>query len=102
GFCFYDFNILARDDFNYVSCPSGKLFNYLAAGVPVIGSDVLGLQPVREKGCGVLLPDPTPHAIAEAIAMIEADRDGYRARCLAASVDFDFRAHLDRFFAVVG
>lgn len=101
GFCSYDFNIIAKDDFNYVSCPSGKLFNYLAAGVPVIGSDVLGLRPVREKNCGVLLAHPTAHAIADAIATIEADHAGFRQRCFAASAEFDFRAHLDRFFATI-
>ena len=99
GFCFYDFSILHRDDFNYVSCPSGTLFNYLAAGVPVIGSDVLGLQVVREKQCGVLLADAAPNAIVDALRTIDADREGFRARCLAASVELDFRAHFDRFFA---
>lgn len=101
GFCFYDFSVIARDDFNYVSCPSGKLFNYLAAGVPVIGSDVLGLQVVREKRCGVLLTEPAPRTIAEAIAAIEADREGYRRRCLTAGAEYDFRKHFDRFFETV-
>ncbi|MEA2489349.1 MAG: hypothetical protein QOH21_1141 [Acidobacteriota bacterium] len=97
GFCFYDADVVARD-FNYASCPSGKLFNYLAAGMLVIGSDVLGLQVVREKQCGVLLSEPSPRSIAEAIAVIEQDREGYRQRCLAAGAALDFRTHFDRFW----
>jgi glycosyltransferase involved in cell wall biosynthesis len=101
GFCFYDFDILARNDFNYVSCPSGKLYNYLAAGVPVIGSDILGLRPVRENDCGVLLTKPTPKAIADAVQALAADQEGYRSRCLSAATQFDFRAHFDQFFSAV-
>ncbi|HYR42234.1 MAG TPA: hypothetical protein VER98_04370 [Terriglobia bacterium] len=97
GFCFYDFNIIARNDFNYVSCPSGKLYSYLAAGVPVIGSDILGLRVVRERNCGFLLQEPTSQAIAEVVRMIEADQSGFRQRCLEAANDFDFKRHFDDF-----
>jgi glycosyltransferase involved in cell wall biosynthesis len=97
GFCFYDFNLIRAGDFNYTSCPSGKLFNYLAAGVPVIGSDILGLKVVRERQCGVLLADPTAAAIADAVRVIESGAEGYRRRCLDASAAFDFRTHFERF-----
>jgi glycosyltransferase involved in cell wall biosynthesis len=97
GFCFYDFRIIAANDFNYISCPSGKLYSYLAAGIPIIGIDILGLQVVRERNCGRLLQQPIPEAIAAAVLEIEADRAGYRQRCFEAAGDFDFKKHFDRF-----
>jgi glycosyltransferase involved in cell wall biosynthesis len=101
GFCLYDFDLISKADFNYLSCPSGKLFHYLAAGVPIIGSDILGLRLVREKQCGVLLKELTPQRIAEAVRAIERDRPGFAQRCLEASVELDFRVHFDRFMANV-
>ena len=101
GFCFYDFTRLSSDDFNYVSCPSGKLFHYMAAGIPVIGADIVGLQVVRQRNCGVLLREVSAASIAEAVTAIEADREGYRRRAMEAAADFDFRRHFDRFFTSV-
>jgi glycosyltransferase involved in cell wall biosynthesis len=101
GFCLYDFDLISRADFNYVSCPSGKLFHYLAAGVPIIGSDILGLQLVREKQCGVLLNELTPQQIADAVRVIERDRQGFAKRCLETSAELDFREHFNRFMAMV-
>jgi glycosyltransferase involved in cell wall biosynthesis len=101
GFCFYDFNIIARNDFNYVSCPSGKLYSYLAAGIPVIGSDILGLQVVHEKDCGLLLKEPNPEAIAGAVRKIEQDLLAYQKRCRAAATQFDFRDHFSRFYETI-
>jgi glycosyltransferase involved in cell wall biosynthesis len=98
GFCFYDFDIIASNDFNYLSCPSGKLYSYLAAGIPIIGSDILGLQVVRERNCGLLLKEPSPVAIDRAVRQIGVDREGYRQRCLETADHFDFRKHFNRFF----
>ena len=45
GFCFYDLKCTDETTrFNFISVPSGKLFNYYAAGVPVVGSNILGLK----------------------------------------------------------
>ena len=34
GFCLYNMKIIGENDFNYISIPSGKLFNYYAVGLP--------------------------------------------------------------------
>ena len=43
GITGYDLE-LAQQDFNYLSSPAGKLFNYYAAGLPVLGINILGLK----------------------------------------------------------
>jgi glycosyltransferase involved in cell wall biosynthesis len=69
-----------------------KLFEAMAAGAPVVASDLPGMAPiVRETGCGVLC-DPTDVAsIAAAIRTIldapPAERQAYRDRALAAAQD---------------
>ena len=63
GFCFYNFELKWINNFNYRSAPSGKMFKYFAAGVPVIGQNILGLQPVKEFDCGVLIEDLEPATI---------------------------------------
>jgi glycosyltransferase involved in cell wall biosynthesis len=91
GFCLYDFERLSPKDFNYVSSPSGKLFNYYAAGVPIIGTDVLGLRSVKEFRAGVLLSEHTPEAIGQAYEEISQNFEFYRKNCLEAARHFDFR-----------
>jgi len=67
-----------------------KLFEAMAAGVPVVASDLPGMAGiVRETGCGVLCDPTSPAAIASAIRSIleapEAERRAYRDRALAAA-----------------
>jgi glycosyltransferase involved in cell wall biosynthesis len=69
-----------------------KLFEALAAGVPVVASDLPGMAPiVRETGCGILV-DPTDAAgIAAALRDVLAtpadEMSAWRARCSAAARD---------------
>jgi glycosyltransferase involved in cell wall biosynthesis len=54
----------------------------LAAGVPVVASDVDGLPEIVEPGCGELVPPADPPALAAALAAVlgRADAAGERAR----------------------
>lgn len=91
GFCLYDFRLISKNDFNYVTIPSGKLFNYYAAGVPVIGVDIPGLQSVREFQSGILLDNLSADAIKNAIIKISADYAFFSTNCLKAAEHFDFQ-----------
>jgi glycosyltransferase involved in cell wall biosynthesis len=67
-----------------------KLFEAMAAGVPVVASDLPGMAGiVRETGCGVLCDPTSPAAIAAAIrSILDAplpDRVAYCKRALAAA-----------------
>ena len=66
------------------------MFNYFAAGVPVIGIDIPGLQPVRDFDCGVLTKDMQPESIKNAIVEIESRFDYYSENCLRAAAHFSF------------
>lgn len=90
GFCFYNFEVGWINNFNYFSAPSGKMFKYFAAGVPVVGQDILGLDPVREFDCGVLIKDLLPESIKAAIETIEKKFDYYSRNCLKAAAHYSF------------
>ncbi len=67
-----------------------KLFEAMAAGVPVVASDLPGMAGiVRETGCGILCDPTDPAAIGAAIRAIldapEAERVAYRERAIAAA-----------------
>jgi hypothetical protein len=62
----------------------------MAAGVPVVASDLPGMAPiVRETGCGLVCDPSDPAAIAAALREIlsasPADLDAYRRRARAAA-----------------
>jgi glycosyltransferase involved in cell wall biosynthesis len=90
GFCIYDFSRISSNDFNYISSPSGKLFNYYAAGVPVIGTDVLGLNSIRQFRTGVLIRELSPKSICEGICRIAEDYGDFSRNCIRAARHFDF------------
>jgi len=90
GFCFYDFNLIKNNDFNYISCPSGKIFNYLCSALPVIGSDILGLQIVKEFNAGILLKHVTVDSIIKAITQIQAQYPIFQRNCIQAAEEMDF------------
>jgi len=85
GFCFYNFEIDRINTFNYLSAPSGKMFKYFAAGVPVVAQDTIGMKPIKEFDCGVLINDLRPETIKAAVEMIEKDFDRYSQNCLEAA-----------------
>lgn len=96
GFCFYD--LTCTDEitrFNFISVPSGKLFNYYAAGVPVIGSDLPGLSSVRDFETGVLLTDLSTENIVKALKYIDFNHSKIRENCFKAAAHFDFNSAVE-------
>lgn len=90
GFCCYDLTVPGMNTFNYLSAPSGKLFAYYAAGVPVIASNISGLRSVEEFEAGVLIDEFTPTALRGAVARIERDHARMRENCFKAAAHFSF------------
>ena len=101
GLCCYDLSMPGMDTFNYRTAPSGKLFSYYAAGVPVIGSDIRGLDSVKEFDTGVLIPEFTPEAIREAIETVRSAHPRMRANCLRAARHFSFDEAIKPYIAFV-
>ncbi len=85
-----------------------KLFESLAAGVPVVASDLPGMAPIVEAtGAGVLCDPTSPSSIAAAISSIVTaspdDRLAMRERALRAGHDrYNWEAQLGTLFAVYG
>ncbi|MBM0744678.1 glycosyltransferase [Phormidium sp. CLA17] len=98
GFCFYDLS--CTDDttrFNFVSVPSGKLFNYYAAGVPVIGSSLPGLISVKEFETGLLLKNISTEEVLQALEYIDNRHEELSENCLKAAAHFDFNSSVKPF-----
>ena len=85
-----------------------KLFEAMAAGVPIVASDLPGMAPyVREANCGALCDAEQPASIAAAIRMIlEApadERAAFGARALAAAHDrYNWETQVASLFAEYG
>ena len=85
-----------------------KLFEAMAAGSPVVASDLPGMAPiVRETGCGVLCDPTDPASIAAAIRTIldapAEERAGYRERALAAAhATYSWEAQVEVLLAEYG
>ena len=92
GFCFYDFAHVAESaKQNMLHGPSGKVFNYFAAKLPIIASDIPGFQMIKEYGAGILLKDPTPENIDDAVENIRSNYKEYSDNALKAAKDFCFK-----------
>jgi hypothetical protein len=90
GFCFYNFNDSRINSFNYITAPSGKLFKYLAAGVPVVANNIIGFKFVSERQCGVLIDDLSPETINDAIMKIRNSYSFFVENAIAAAQHFSF------------
>ena len=90
GFSFYNFEIDEIDTFNYRSAPSGKMFKYFAAGVPVVALETIGAKPIADFDCGVLIKDLRPESIKYAIDKIEGNFEHYAQNCLKAAEHYSF------------
>ena len=92
GFCFYNFDdpFIKDNYFNYFSAPSGKMFKYLAAGVPVVCSNILGFQFVKDFQCGVLIDGLSELEISNAVLAVRANYSSFVENAIAAAKYFSF------------
>jgi len=85
-----------------------KLFEAMAAGVPVVASDLPGMAGiVRESGAGELVDPVDPDAIARAITRIldapADEREAYGRRALAAAHEaYNWERQMDLLLAEYG
>jgi len=90
GFVFYDFY---RYDhlrtFNYYTAPSGKLFQYLNSGVPVITNKIAGFKFIEDNNAGRLIPYLSSLQIKSAIDSINQNYDELIKNSKMLSKKFD-------------
>lgn len=103
GFCFYFFDdkFMQKNYFNYMSAPSGKMFKYMAAGVPVVCSNISGFQFVKEFNCGILIDSLDEDTIEKAVLTIRENYDFYVENTIKAAKFFDFKKSLDPYLAFI-
>lgn len=97
GFAFYDLSYEEINNINYITGPSGKMFKYFAAGVPVIASNLQGFMPVQEFNAGILINELNHVSILEAIKKIENNYNYYQENCYRAAEFFNFEKSVNVF-----
>lgn len=90
GLCLYQAPAGASLDINYRTSPSGKMFNYFAAGLPVLASGEPGLLPVTEFCAGLQVEDLSPATLRTAGLAIIGAHDRFRKGAISAAAHFDF------------
>lgn len=90
GICLYDQELIRDNHFNYISSPSGKLYNYYLAGLPVIGNDIIGLNSIKKLSTGVSLKSIEAKNIALAVEKINKTYDEYKKNAIKAAEKYDF------------
>ncbi|MBE0644230.1 MAG: glycosyltransferase family 4 protein [Bacteroidetes bacterium] len=88
----------------YLSLPN-KLFEYMAAGVPVVGSDFpeIGML-LRETGAGITVDPSDGELLVRAVRVLLDDTDRYaraKAACLAASKQYHWENERRVFAALI-
>lgn len=101
GFCFYDLSYAHINNVNYKTAPSGKMFAYFAAGVPVIGIKIPGLMPIEEFNAGILIEDLSPESIKQAVEKVELNYDQMVKGCFKAAKHFCYKTNVEPFISFV-
>ena len=77
-------------ELNALYCAPNKIYEYAAFGVPMIGSDVLGLKlPFEKYGIGKICDTEDAESIATSIKSIEIDHDSMSEKCSKFYNDVD-------------
>lgn len=82
----------SSDELNALYCAPNKIFEYAGFGVPMIGSDVMGLKlPFERWNIGRCYQDASEESVIKAIDYIESDYESMRKNCydFYNSVDID-------------
>lgn len=96
GLCLYELDRKHKHDFNYLSSPAGKMFNYFSSGLPVIASSQIGLSPVGQHNAGIQVSNNTVAELQSAARTILTNHEYYRKGCMAAAIHYDFRTSAGR------
>lgn len=98
GFAFYDFYRYSTvRNFNYYTAPSGKVFQYLNSGIPIVANQLQGFKFIEKEGCGQLIPYISSIKIKMAIDKIEEDYNKIASKAKETSLKFDFKKNIKGF-----
>jgi hypothetical protein len=98
GFCLYDSKFPSIRKFNYRTAPSGKLYTYIMAGLPIICTNQEAFNFIVEQKCGVMIDEISTENLLNAIKEIEENYDYYVENCYKVSKDYDFNKYSELIF----
>ena len=85
----------AKDELLRFGNSSNKLFDYFAAGRPVVMDYQSSYNPLINYKAGIVLPEPAPERIAQGVevlaTMLTKDYQSYCAEARRAAEDYDFK-----------
>ena len=97
GFVFYDiYNFSSMRKFNYYSAPSGKVFQYFNAGIPIIGNRLQAFSMIETNKAGVLIDNLNPSEIKRALDIIESDYKNMANNSKMLSLKYDNAKYLNK------
>lgn len=92
---------IINSSISYYTCLPNKLFEYMMAGVPVIGSDSPEIgRVVRETGAGVACDPADPEAIAQAARTILADKEQFVTAAAEAAKEYNWEVESQKLVAI--
>ena len=98
GFVFYDhYRFDSINTFNYKTAPSGKLFQYYNAGIPVICNSLEGLDSVDSLSTGISINSMSSLQIKRAIENINLNYKAMSMNSIKASKYFYFSTNVKPF-----
>ena len=92
GLCFYDLEIVGRKNVNYLTSPSGKMFEYFRAGIPCLGSNLPGLRPIADHQAGALCDSLNAADIDHALDKVRSNHSSFSEGAIKAAKHYDFGA----------
>ena len=79
------------DNLKYAAGSSGKLYDFMRVGVPVVANDIPGMRElVEDNACGIVVP--TADRLADALRALQANYGAYSQSALAAYEHYRFDA----------
>jgi hypothetical protein len=102
GFAFYDmYRFPHLRTFNYYTAPSGKVFQYLNSGIPIVGNILPGFKFIEEKNCGKLISHISSIQLKLAIDAIENDYLTCAQNAKRLSYQYDFNKMIQPFLEFI-
>lgn len=102
GFCFYDYQrypVVRK--FNYMTAPSGKLYQYFNAGIPVITNYIPAFEFLESRNAGIRVKFMTANSIYTAIEYLKNNYEEYSNNSKLLSREFDFNDAIMPFWEYV-
>lgn len=89
------------DNLKFAAGASGKLYDAMRCGTPIIGNDIPGMAALlHDTGCGIVVPDAK--GIAPVLPVLIKHWGHFRKKCFATFPRYEFSGAFDRLLCETG